>query len=828
MIIPNSIRIASTYLLPALLMSVSAAEIHIPTNEAELQQNLSAIRQTYAPFLRSLPQPLPARERTALPTECKFTFEAKEPPKEPGIPIAPAWHGIGFDDSQWEKTTVPEWRYRTNEGDETALQPEKLDAFRKIGTPANTICWYRTTFPAAPTAAGNRQWLCFDGVDWEAQVYLNGELLGDHRVYFEPFRFDVTGKLKESNTLAVRVIAGPAYGEPVSYWGMFPDIRAAKQRYTPDRAQSIPGNLPIGYHSGCGFGIFREVYLEQTGATRIAAVFARNENTNGKARVKIELDRKDSAPVDLSVELLPENFEGPSYKQMVRADAAVQTLEIPMPGAKSWSPESPNLYRCRVTVAGSDARDVLFGCRSFELARGHKNLPDGSFLLNGQPAFLRGTNVHGLNLYSYWGQKDQLVNALLLLKAGRFNAVRSCQHVEFPEVRELMDRFGMMSEQDMGGGRAINDLNRTQYAHTGSVLARETYNNPGVVLLSLINEHEYATEPIMRVAQTEDPQRIFKPISGRITASKKVWDLPQDLQSHAVDDGHPYTAWYGKITPQSWNNLVLYRPNSPAVLGGSYGIIQLQSRPVTLGEFGAEASDAYETMRDHYPPQFKPPAADTDTQWATAQLSKRDIRQISGLGRDPKNLAEYIEASQNYQEATVADQTIGMRLSPQAISGYFHFHFLDVVPAFWPKSIVSHDHKPKKAYYQIAQINQPVVPLPQLAGTHPDAMTLWVANDLPEAFPQASLRWTVRHDGQTLIEGRQTIDVPAVNAVAGNTVDLSAISAKYPSFDLELSVSNSAGKHLSSYRRTVRVVPSQLIKKTDTVVDPFNTPKPQK
>ena len=110
--------------------------------------------------------------------------------------------------------------------------------------------------------AGRRLWLCFDGVDWEAQVYLNGELLGAHRVYYEPFRFDVTGKIRETNTLAVRVIDGRSYGEPMTYWAVFPDIRAAEQRYTPERASSIRGNMPIGYHAGSGFGIHRDVYLE--------------------------------------------------------------------------------------------------------------------------------------------------------------------------------------------------------------------------------------------------------------------------------------------------------------------------------------------------------------------------------------------------------------------------------------------------------------------------------------------------------------------------------------------------------------------------------------
>ena len=108
------------------------------------------------------------------------------------------------------------------------------------------------------------------------------------------------------------------------------------------------------------------------------------------------------------------------------------------------------------------------------------------------------------------------------------------------------------------------------------------------------------------------------------------------------------------------------------------------------------------------------------------------MRQLVGLGRNPRNLAEYIEASQNYQEALLADKTIGMRLSPRAVAGYFQFHFIDAVPVFWPKSSISHDHRPKRAYYQMAQINQPVVALPQLSGRRPDAVTLWIANDLAD------------------------------------------------------------------------------------------------
>ena len=389
--------------------------------------------------------------------------------------------------------------------------------------------------PAEKPAAGQRLWLCFDGVDWEAQVYLNGELLGSHRVYYEPFRFDVTDKIRQDNTLAVRVLAGRSYGEPMTYWAVFPDIRALQQRYVPDRAGSIIGNLPIGYHAGCGFGIHRDAYLELTGPVLVAGIFARNDGSNDQARLRVEVDAATACAVEMKVQIMPENCEGRAYEKTLSAPLprgrSVQSLVVPMPEAQVWSPDTPNLYRCRVTArnAGgqSDAKDVLFGCRNFTLVnRSEKpahgrtpgpraergDLPNGMLLLNGKPVFLRGTNIQGLNAYAYWGQTEELLHTVLLLKAGNFNIVRSCQHVEFPEVRECYDRLGMMSEQDQGGGyRGSIDMGirREPHIHTGTVLARQCYNNPAVVFLCFGNEHEFDAAPILRAALAVDPQRII-------------------------------------------------------------------------------------------------------------------------------------------------------------------------------------------------------------------------------------------------------------------------------------------------------------------------------
>ena len=50
--------------------------------------------------------------------------------------------------------------------------------------------WYRTEFSRARVKPGELQWLCFDGINWKAEVFLNGAKLGriDGGVHARPLR----------------------------------------------------------------------------------------------------------------------------------------------------------------------------------------------------------------------------------------------------------------------------------------------------------------------------------------------------------------------------------------------------------------------------------------------------------------------------------------------------------------------------------------------------------------------------------------------------------------------------------------------------------------
>ena len=135
-------------------------------------------------------------------------------------------------------------------------------------------------------------------------------------------------------------------------------------------------------------------------------------------------------------------------------------------------------------------------------------------------------------------------------------------------------------------------------------------------------------------------------------------------------------------------------------------------------------------------------------------------------------------------------------MSPRRIAGYFQFHFIDVVPANWPKSIVSHDLRPKKAYFEMAQVNQPIAVLPRLldldkpsdqAGRR--SLFTHVTGDKRPPGPNSGRIWIVVHgkawlwiipfaDGQALYDASPAREK---SAVASTNPAAAALASGAPS-----------------------------------------------
>jgi len=791
---------ALTLLLFGAVSAESGADaMSAPTSPAELQTRLQQLLQHYQPYLQSLPKPFTVRKRVELSGTWRSKYEVDDFTSGPR-PAAPDWYRADLDDSTWEKTMVPEWRFDPSAPHGTAPDPHIHRAYSRI-------IWYRTSFAAALPAADRRVYLNFAGVAYEAEVWLNGTRLGSHQAYWEPFCFDVTALLQKTNVLAVRVLYGEKLGEPV-----FPGWSVLSAGYSNDPRHvraATPAEINARQLFGCGsfgsgLGIHREVYLETTGTASVSALYIRGHLPSNEANLRLETVSTAAKELRVAIDLLPENFTGRAYHlvvtRQVRQGTEAHLLTIPMPEAHCWQPADPCLYRCRVTLKEGtrviDTKEVLFGYRSFEMVSAchlHPNLPEGMFLLNEQPVYLRGADVSpALNTFWYQHKEDKLLHAVLMLKAANFNAVRACEYVQFAEVRELLDRLGMLSEQDVvGGGYASTPM--TVLADQCARLARECYNNPGVILLNAGgSETSYDPRACVEAVLAVDPERIIKPISGHMDNWGTAYDpppgyptFPPELWNNVVNDFHCYNGWYRRGV-QLWTLSRCYPPG----------------RLITVGEYGAEALDSYATMQ-RYPASYQPPSLTDNILWGASQVKRGDPKLTEGFrGCQPANLGEYIEASQQYQADVLAEQATGFRLSPRRIGGNFVFHFVDGLPDEWPKSIVGFDLTPKKGYFALAQINQPVAPLFQIT-EQAKQLILWVANDLPEAFPHAHLAWHLTAGDKLLLAGNEAVNVLPLDATPATTIELAPILAQASTVTVSLTLSDEKGKLISQTRREV-------------------------
>jgi hypothetical protein len=245
--------------------------------------------------------------------------------------------------------------------------------------------WYRTEFTAPGSLRGRRVWLHFDGINWKAEIFLNGTRLGGIEGGFMRGRFDVTNRirLKGKNALAVRIQKNATPG-------------SVKQK-TLETAGLNGGALGADnptYHASIGWdwiptvrgrniGIWSDVYLSASGPVVIENPFLRTtlplpDTTQADVRVEVSLNNQDPKPVrgtlrgrfgDIAFEQ-PVTLEPASTRTIVLDPSTNPVLRLRNP--KLWWPAGygdQNLYdvELRFDTGGkiSDAKSFRTGVRQF-------------------------------------------------------------------------------------------------------------------------------------------------------------------------------------------------------------------------------------------------------------------------------------------------------------------------------------------------------------------------------------------------------------------------------------------------------------------------------
>ena len=242
--------------------------------------------------------------------------------------------------------------------------------------------WYRVEFPAPAHASGRRFALHFGGINYTADVWFNGQRLGEMRGAFERGVFDVTALLRPgTNALAVRVAPPPHPGIPAE--------QSMKDGPGYDGGLMLIDGPTFVDTEGWDWmpairdrdtGIWQSVSLEETGAV-----------TLGDPQVVTRLPLPDISSADITINVPVHNsgsvaravvlnaaFEGVYVHTTATVPPGDTTLHLTpdrfaalrLSHPRLWWPNGygdPNLYHLHLTLStngvASDERTVTFGVR---------------------------------------------------------------------------------------------------------------------------------------------------------------------------------------------------------------------------------------------------------------------------------------------------------------------------------------------------------------------------------------------------------------------------------------------------------------------------------
>jgi len=324
----------------------------------------------------------------------------------------------GFDDKDWLPATVP-GTVVSSYFDDGAIPDPAYDNNMMALSDSFFYAdwWYRDEFTAPALAAGQRVWLNFTGINWKAEIFLNGERLGTIDGGFMRGRFDVTGKLKpgEKNALAVRIVKNATPGSVKEKTLESPDPNGGALGADNPTYHATAGWDWIPSVRGRDIGIWADVYLEKSGPVTIEDPY-----------ISTKLPLPDTNSADVSVEATLRNstrqpvsgafrgrfgtvaFETP-VTVPAGATAAVKldpstTPALHLQNPKLWWPAGygeQNLYDVQISfVAGgaaSDTKTFKVGVHQYTYADDNQAL---KIFINGRRLIGRGGN---------WGFPEELL-----------------------------------------------------------------------------------------------------------------------------------------------------------------------------------------------------------------------------------------------------------------------------------------------------------------------------------------------------------------------------------------------------------------------------------
>jgi beta-galactosidase len=393
--------------------------------------------------------------------------------------------------------------------------------------------WYRTHLHAGNPFPKGRTLLHFEGAGQTSTVYIGETLIGKHIGGYDEFVWDITDAVAaqpDQARVPLTVVCDN----------------------TPDTNRMPSEASDFSLYGG----LYRHVNLVYVPAVSVSAAHLhvalpekKDDNSSATVSVTARLHNPTAltSPLQITVSLSRLNGKPVQSKTLKLApwqgETELGTFNIVNPDL--WSPHSPALYECSISVvspAGVSTLHECFGVRRTEL------VDHGPFLLNGERLLLRGTQRHQDHAGVAAAVPDNITRQELhLVKEMGANFIRLGHYQQSSLVLELCDELGILVWEELPWCRSgiVGEEFKQQGREKLATMIDQHRNHPCVLFWGLGNEDDWPDEAggvnkdAIRAYMTELNDLAHKLDATRYTSYRRC-----DF-AHDIPDSYSPSIWAG-------------------------------------------------------------------------------------------------------------------------------------------------------------------------------------------------------------------------------------------------------------------------------------------
>ncbi len=387
--------------------------------------------------------------------------------------------------------------------------------------------WYFREVFLQPQDLDERVMLCFEGVNYRCEVFINGQLVGMHEGGFTAFSFPATQKLLPGvpNLIAIRV------NGKLDDW-------------------TLPPSGVDWFNYG---GIYRPLYLETTHAAYIDDTTLKTR-MNGSVHLSTNIANSGPAGAYRLAAIITDQMgmavaQDEIKLELVSEEMREVGISLMVPDPHLWKLGAAYLYHLHLEMLDAqgtlcDSLEKRFGLREFGMA-GQK------ILLNGEEIKLVGCAKH--DEYPMTGRtvtREQLIKDYDLLRQMNANIVRLSHYPHNPLEHEVLDELGMVaiSEIPMVFLREAQMTSPEMLSKSMQMLAemiRSEKNTTSIMFWSLFIEcetdlpatREFVEKMVVLTRELDDTRLVV------MASNRPLTDVTYDLFD--VVGVNYWEGWYG-------------------------------------------------------------------------------------------------------------------------------------------------------------------------------------------------------------------------------------------------------------------------------------------